>query len=987
MRHLSVRHFIANTFFILIFLLTISYPRPTYAQGFACIPNSCSSQRGICDSGGAEFCNSFCGAASVCSTLNCGSGGYFTCTVPTSTPIPSPTPVCTPGAVNAGCSGTCNTYTSSCSYTNGGDYFSQTCVADGSGWTTPVNSCNLSCSGYCPLPTNTPTPTPIPCTYTPNSNECTACNQRTYYGCYAAIDSRFDTTCSWLCTPTSTPIPPTSAPTATPAPTAPPSNPCSGWSLCTGAAGDPVGSCTDSNGNTCTQFSVWKCSFNGEDYCDNDDPNACDEPCQAPTPTSIGCYNCPNYNDTNTCGGNPTLACHFVSTQPNCSDGGAWDLSSTIAGCRGSCSPSTCNPTPTPTSTGGGGPPGGGNPTQPPGGGNPTPTPNTSDPCYEAGVAGTTGRGAGACCSASSQCSSSCCIGGSCANEIVCTGPTPLPPVGTKGCGQGCAGSYQGCDVDLGNVTIDGTNYTRLTCVGEGLAQYLNSNDWPGCAYGECKDKCWEPCIANGNQCGGDHCSCCPGSQCVNGTCQPICTPTCNNSQAGNYNCGQRFTYGDGCGGTCTNGVGAKCPNGGTCNTQTNSCNVTITGNVFIDINRNGRKDSGESNYAGSITITSTQGTVTTTNSGTYTVSLPIDTGTVVSYTSIPTGYSMTHPVNGPPPSFSVTVGSSCQTGGSNDASCNNGSIVNLNFAMTNLFPWFQGKAGDMRLDNGFLDNLPNGQYVSVKGPALSGQQGSPGVVYTGNVSASLGKGQASENPDNWIAGGITYSEVFSPKTPGVIKTSYDYMRTIILQNGITPIDLSSLDTCRDVGNCTLPASLASGVYQANSLVRLNTYTFPTDKHYVFLIDGDLHIYGNLLVPNGSTVTFIAKGNILVWNTVGAPLVTTVCAPATMAGSVSTGCQIEGLYSADKSFIVQQAGTPTDPCNTNSTPKDKRLNIAGAVVANAELNFSSGRFENQRDLCNQNSEPTVTFTERPDLLLNAPSYIKYQSFTWQEIAP
>ncbi|MBU3979109.1 hypothetical protein KJ980_05450 [Patescibacteria group bacterium] len=86
----------------------------------------------------------------------------------------------------------------------------------------------------------------------------------------------------------------------------------------------------------------------------------------------------------------------------------------------------------------------------------------------------------------------------------------------------------------------------------------------------------------------------------------------------------------------------------------------TVSGNIFIDVNKNKLKDGGESNYAAAaptITINPNVGTINTLANGTYTITnLPAGTYTV-SYTSLSAGYFMVWPK---PPSFQVTVGPSC---------------------------------------------------------------------------------------------------------------------------------------------------------------------------------------------------------------------------------------------------------------------------------------------------------------------------------------
>lgn len=118
--------------------------------------------------------------------------------------------------------------------------------------------------------------------------------------------------------------------------------------------------------------------------------------------------------------------------------------------------------------------------------------------------------------------------------------------------------------------------------------------------------------------------------------------------------------------------------------TPTPISNYTISGNVFVDTDKNKRKDGLEINYQDIpvIGINPNPGAVITYSScpgaqcGDYTVSnLPEGTYTV-SYTSLPSslGYYMIAPLNGPPPQFQVTVGPACDVGDilptSPDAEC-----------------------------------------------------------------------------------------------------------------------------------------------------------------------------------------------------------------------------------------------------------------------------------------------------------------------------
>lgn len=432
-------------------------------------------------------------------------------------------------------------------------------------------------------------------------------------------------------------------------------------------------------------------------------------------------------------------------------------------------------------------------------------------------------------------------------------------------------------------------------------------------------------------------------------------------------------------------GLGAACSNYQTAITIVPK--FSISGNVFVDQNKDGL-NAGDANYSsGTSTIQIRTGScggpliyTASTANGIYTTGLNLPGGTYyVCYTSLPVGYKMTNPVNGPPASFSVRVGNA-STGGvcsesSNSATCDaNGNITNLNYGITNSIPWIQTTGGDPYSSNGVSNPIPSGAscgpYMSLRGPG-----GFPGVVYIGNGSADLGAGQASQNPYNWIAGGLTYPEVYTPKN-AELKTSYNTMYNTALRSGITPTPLG-VTQCGLGGttNCALSGTLANGVYiVANGNLNLTggSYTFPANKDFVILVNGDLNISTEIHVPIGSSALFSITGNINVANNVGEAVVT------------STRANVEGYYSADRNFYAKSLDANGNGANCPTS--DRRLNIAGSVVVNAKL--QGGSFVNQRDLCAGDLQcPASTVIERPDFILNAPDFLKTTRRVWQEIAP
>lgn len=524
-----------------------------------------------------------------------------------------------------------------------------------------------------------------------------------------------------------------------------------------------------------------------------------------------------------------------------------------------------------------------------------------------------------------------------------------------------------------------------------------------------CSPVCGEPstcgkptrCIDNcGNFINGQ-CNACPGvtqttricnasgtgydtsSSCV-ASCTPAAPPTPNCTQPPLSNCSD-------CGVQCGNGsqtceytgpapcipqpappqpCNKNCPNGQNCDLPRNACrlNNTINGNVFVDVNQNTLKDAGEVNYTGAITISSTAGTVTTA-AGTYTVGDLAPGQYTISYQNPPTGlgYLMTYPLNGPPPSFTVTVGSSCSPGTSNSASCSGGNIINLNFGINNAQPWIQGTGADLRIDSGFTSKIPPnascGAYAN-----LSGAGGTPGLIFSGASSPDFGQGQASQDPYNWVVGGLTYPETHLPtKLGGQVKTAYNFLLSKATKANITPTDLAPFCS-GGIGNCTLQA-LPSGIYRANGNLRLTggTYTFAAGTNAIILVNGNLNIATRILVPNGSTALFSTSGNTIVETSLGEAVVT------------STASTIEGIYSSDGSFIVQGN-------NNCTTGADLRFNVGGAVITKAGL--VAGSFQNQRNLCGGNAQcPAFSVKERADFVINSPNFLKQPNFTYQEIAP
>lgn len=376
----------------------------------------------------------------------------------------------------------------------------------------------------------------------------------------------------------------------------------------------------------------------------------------------------------------------------------------------------------------------------------------------------------------------------------------------------------------------------------------------------------------------------------------------------------------------------------------------SIAGSVFNDINKNGIKDGGESNYTGGSSdfiLSGNSSSSLTTPSGSYNFPNLAAGSYNVSYTSLPDGYQIIAPQNGPPPSRSVTVGPNASS---------------VDFAISNSNAWIQTYDMDIRFDNGYDSLLPNLKFAS----AISSTSTTPGVIFTGDADAEFGQGSGSTT--GWVVGGSAYPEVLRFTSGARRSTAYAYILNKASRLGIDIIDLSTLTGCASPPlGCSLPADLASGIYQTDGHLQLNSFTSPANRNYLILAGGNITISGNLITPTSSTFLISSGGNISIAASVG-----TTPSPTPPAG------QIQGFLSADRNFLIEGNGSCTTP--------DLMLNVDGGIVVNAS--GAGGILTNNRDLCGDNhTSPSFTVKPRLDFLLNAPTLIQNTTNFSREVAP
>lgn len=328
----------------------------------------------------------------------------------------------------------------------------------------------------------------------------------------------------------------------------------------------------------------------------------------------------------------------------------------------------------------------------------------------------------------------------------------------------------------------------------------------------------------------------------------------------------------------------------------------------------------------------------------------------------------------GTPPTHSVRIGATtCDptTGGV----CNAGSITGLNFDLTDAASsWFQSETFDMRFDNNFpggSNKIPDAIHASCGGgqyASVDGSGGHPGVIITGNSNPDFGTGTASRL--NWKVGGSTYPEDYN--NSGLLKSSYSVLRNTIIASGTTIQELDD-SACADYNNCN-PSSAATGPYHADRTLTLRgPINIAGGKKIVILASGNVIINGDINVDPGSYFLVSANGNITVNSSVGLPAGSPACNADPLIA------QVEGIYVSGSNFqILKNSSCPGTP--------DRMLVMGGTVVVNA--GNTGGRLINNRDLCAANNNfPSFRVNERPDFILNSPSFLQSPSTIWQEVAP
>jgi len=258
---------------------------------------------------------------------------------------------------------------------------------------------------------------------------------------------------------------------------------------------------------------------------------------------------------------------------------------------------------------------------------------------------------------------------------------------------------------------------------------------------------------------------------------------------------------------------------------------------------------------------------------------------------------------------------------------------------------------------HGIVNPIPGGQIGATDTTA-------PGIFYSTEATGQFDGGGVISSR-NWVINrSYTYNTLTAERN-GTI--AYDFYRARARQEGVLIHTLRSATL--DLSEIT-----ESGVYEYSGDLTITSYTHTPGQRIVLLVNGEVTVATNIVVPPGAGNLFIlaASGDIIIAENVGVDTPT------------SSTPNLAGYYASQGSIILEGEG-----CSTG-TP-DRRLNVSGALIANARKPFAqngTGTIQNNRSLCVQDTQfPTLAVFSRPDFLTTLTDFYKISQTKWREVKP
>ncbi len=282
-----------------------------------------------------------------------------------------------------------------------------------------------------------------------------------------------------------------------------------------------------------------------------------------------------------------------------------------------------------------------------------------------------------------------------------------------------------------------------------------------------------------------------------------------------------------------------------------------------------------------------------------------------------------------------------------------------LDFCVSNVFQWFQTTTGDVRM-NALTNRVPAGQFAS-------DDITNPSVFYSSSFTSNFGSGEVSTK--GWKVDDEYSYEEDSRNRNGT--TSYSFYTSRVNQKGL---QVSEIPGCSPGSCSTGILNLATGVYKHDGDLEITSYSHSSGAHVLILVNGNLTIKSDISVSasNANLLIIAAKGNITIDKSVGT------------TDPTSKTTHLSGIFTAEGTITADGDDCP-------SGVSDKRLNVAGALVANSGKPFTvggSGSFTNNRSLClADRTNPSVYVTPRYDFITQLTDFYKTPYTRWREVAP
>jgi len=291
-----------------------------------------------------------------------------------------------------------------------------------------------------------------------------------------------------------------------------------------------------------------------------------------------------------------------------------------------------------------------------------------------------------------------------------------------------------------------------------------------------------------------------------------------------------------------------------------------------------------------------------------------------------------------------------------------------ITFCITDLAPWYQTDAGDVRFNT--IDNpIPPGKSASKN-------VSSPSLLFSSSGNSDIGLGSASPNGDKeWV---IDQEYNYNKNMKSVNgAAAYTFYKSRIKQRNIT------LNTINNGASGNVAPS-TTGIYEitgdSSGNFNLTGYTHPTVSgtpgRVVLLVPGNLTISSTMNVPPGGLLIVAVKGNLTIDESVGDDV----------ADYDSTTSHLDGIFTSEEDILI-----PGTLCSDGVTA-DLKLNIAGSLVANSRKPFAedptAGIVDNQRSLCQGDADyASLNVATRPDFLLQLTDFYKTTYTRWKEVRP